>query len=107
MNFEVTLNGFDGGTDETDHLVKWISASDLAMVESYLELTGLKSHVQGVIEIQKGTPLTFADGIDVILEDHSCSHDDELQICSDLFAYSIEPGNTPTEWINESLSVLI
>lgn len=24
--FEVVLPGFDGGTDETDHLVRWVAA---------------------------------------------------------------------------------
>ena len=28
MNYEITAAGFDGGTDETDHLVIWVNDRD-------------------------------------------------------------------------------
>lgn len=31
--FEVEFPGFDGGTDETDHLIKWVTADNEAQVE--------------------------------------------------------------------------
>jgi hypothetical protein len=114
MNIEVTLNGFDGGSDETDNLVKWISAPNQAMVERYIDETGLRPHVQSVIEIREDTNLTFADGIDIILSDHSHAQSGEVKIAPslstcvgvELWAFSIEGYNKPEDWINESRLVL-
>lgn len=34
--FQITLKGYDGGTDTTDHLIIWISAIDRAQLDSLL-----------------------------------------------------------------------
>ena len=52
MILEITLPGFNGGTGETDHLVKWISAVDSSEVDRILTRTGLAtsaSPVGGII----------------------------------------------------------
>ena len=40
---EVTAPGFDGGTDETDHLVFWVSAATSADVDAAIKDTGAKN----------------------------------------------------------------
>lgn len=37
--FELALPGFDGGTDETDDLIVWVSAPDASVVEQLIEGT--------------------------------------------------------------------
>lgn len=49
--FEVVFKGFDGRTDKTDHLVKWIEAPTSQAVEYFLTAAKLVSKVRsGVIE---------------------------------------------------------
>ena len=31
--YEVVLKGFNGATDETDHLIKWVSSHDIESVK--------------------------------------------------------------------------
>lgn len=38
MIFEYTLPGFDGGTDKTDHLVKWVSAANKKAADAAMTL---------------------------------------------------------------------
>lgn len=38
--YEFTEPGFDGGTDETDHLVKWIAAERFEDATAYAALRG-------------------------------------------------------------------
>jgi hypothetical protein len=38
--FEATLKGFDGSTDNTDHLVKWVSAPSLESAEKAVKDAG-------------------------------------------------------------------
>lgn len=106
MNFDVTLKGFDGGTDETDDLVKWVSAPNIELVNRYIDATGLREHVRDVTPFREGDQLTFADGIDIILEDHSCDHEDEVRIADDLWMYSIEDGNRAEDWIKQRQLIL-
>ncbi len=52
--FEVVLIGFDGGTDATDHLVKWVWADDEATARAaasaeWGELPGFTGHAVGWI----------------------------------------------------------
>jgi hypothetical protein len=62
--FEVVLNGFNGGTDETDHLVKWVSAES----ESHVKL------VFDSLNPTKGYKINSTDihpdcsGIDMVLK---------------------------------------
>ena len=104
--FDVTLNGFDGETDVTDNLVKWVWAKDQAVVERYVELTGLKPHVRTIDPTHEGHELTFSDGINIILQD-SPSHEDAVEIAPDLWAFSIEQGNEPKDWIEESQEAVL
>lgn len=41
ITFEITLKGFDGDTDNTGHLVKWVNAPNLAALEKWLYETSL------------------------------------------------------------------
>lgn len=43
MILEITLPGFKGDLDGTDHLVKWVSALDSSEVDRILKRTGLAS----------------------------------------------------------------
>lgn len=38
--FEVVLKGFNGDSDETDHLIKWVAAQDAAQVRKYCATKG-------------------------------------------------------------------
>lgn len=38
--FEVTAKGYDGSTDETDHLVFWVNAPSIDLLEQAIEGTG-------------------------------------------------------------------
>ena len=93
MQFEVTLKGYDGGTDKTDHLVKWVIASSLVALEDWLDKSGLRPHVQGYYEMTIDTLLTFDDGIDVYL---SPGGEAKLEGKVDF---------DPQTWIDESLAV--
>jgi len=62
--YEVTLEGFDGGTDETDHLILWITAPNVKRVFAFLDGQGIK--YETVFPI--GVDLT-SGGIDYILTD--------------------------------------
>ena len=61
--FEATLKGFDGSTDNTDHLVKWVSASSLESAEKAVKDAGYELD-RPLEEITD--PLIFAnEGIDL------------------------------------------
>jgi len=55
--FEVTLPGFDGGTDETDHLVLWVAAPEAYSVQQLIE--GTEARFCG--EVEGNPPLEDAD----------------------------------------------
>ena len=78
--FEISLKGFDGNTDETDHLVKWINATDIQEVESWLETYDLTQFVaSGPFELEMPA-LSYADGVDVrVTEDGSNRERDEAR----------------------------
>lgn len=44
--FELVLNGFDGSSDQTDHLILWVWATDEHEVRSFIEVSGLASKIQ-------------------------------------------------------------
>ena len=37
QTFEITLKGFNGGTDKTDNLIKWVNSNDIRAVEKWVE----------------------------------------------------------------------
>ena len=69
INFEIILKGWDGSTDATDHLVKWVRAESKATLLQWLtaiEIDIDMLHSPPTEHEQQG-PLGFEDGIDVIL----------------------------------------
>ena len=68
--FDVTLNGFDGESDETDHLVKWVSAPSYAALQKFITRSNLEGsvltmHDMGDLRSKYGPE----DGVDVIVGD--------------------------------------
>ena len=59
--YEVELNGFNGGTDKTNHLIKWINAGHLEQVQDYIGI----GNYQNITKLDR--LLTKADGVDTIL----------------------------------------
>jgi hypothetical protein len=51
--FEVTLKGFQGGTDETDNLVKWVIAPNRKALNSFLERGELRHHVAEIQQLSE------------------------------------------------------
>jgi hypothetical protein len=51
--FEVTLRGFQGGTDETDDLVKWVLAPNRESLEFFIDREELRSHVAEVQQLSE------------------------------------------------------
>jgi hypothetical protein len=96
QTFDVTLNGFDGGTDETDHLVKWVDAPDEQTLEDWLRATGLYEHCQEQSPDGKRwmpiTKMEFGEGLDVRVDDT-------------VETFNGEPFN-PQDWIEQSQLVL-
>lgn len=103
MQFEITLKGWDGNTDRTDHLVKWVWCRDEHQLRTYLSQSGLWAMVEDVAEIYPGCQLTFADGVDIVLAEAPAA-DDAFQV-GDLWVHWMEAGNHPGEWMAESIAV--
>ena len=69
-HFEITLKGFNGGTDETDHLVIWVSApvAYVGEVEDMLDEIGVGHLVESVVMMASHERVkASADGIDFYL----------------------------------------
>jgi hypothetical protein len=64
--FDVTLNGFDGGTDKTDHLVKWVRAESRSILDQWLKLCGITDSVRDITDIGHHAT-AFDQGVDVKL----------------------------------------
>lgn len=45
ITFEITLLGFDGRTDATDHLVRWVNATDRVALDRWLDENSLDYHL--------------------------------------------------------------
>lgn len=65
--YDVTLKGYCGSTDATDHLVKWIKAESKAVVTAWLEAIGVMDIVQAITPMAMVGDLGKTDGIDVEL----------------------------------------
>lgn len=91
--FDVTLKGFNGDTDETDELVKWVIAPSREVLDQWLAKQGLTDLVQTIDEMEHASEYTFADGVDVVLDEHSGA------IC--------EGVNPQSEWHKEVTLLLI
>lgn len=63
--YELTQQGFNGATDATDHLIKWVSASSIESARDFS-----KTLIPPVVEVRHIEWLdnaTEADGIDYVL----------------------------------------
>jgi hypothetical protein len=69
MIFEVTLPGFDGDTDATDHLIKWISAPNIIAVHGYLSSVGIGILDCTLEEAALPEDIGTDDGVDLVLDD--------------------------------------
>ena len=108
--FDVTLKGFDGGTDKTDHLVKWIRASNRQILDQWLEKTGIAEVVDDIRDIADYA-LCFEEGIDVrLLENFDVANSNPnisslvIQNCDDYFQITKEEFD-PKVWIEESKAI--
>ncbi len=63
--YDVTLNGYQSDTDETDHLVKWVMAPKRDVLDKFLH--GVE-FIQSISEMGKHADAYTPDhGVDVIL----------------------------------------
>jgi hypothetical protein len=87
--FEVTLKGFDGNTDATDHLVKWVQAENLEALNAWLEDQQVTEHLHEPPRLMDGCDhYDFADGVDakVFSDGSHCQ------------------GLGPQQWVKDSLA---
>jgi len=49
--YEATLKGFDGSTDKTDNLIKWIEAETIAQATEYCHSMGYVFTLEGIIRL--------------------------------------------------------
>jgi hypothetical protein len=63
--FEVTLPGFDGSTDETEDLIKWIKAPDVASVANFIDQLNITGCM---IEKLDNQNVDFVDGVEFFSE---------------------------------------
>jgi len=66
MIFDLTLAGFNGHTDTTDHLVKWVKAPHREAVVRFAAAHGLEGYTLDRLEGRDD--YTFEDGVDVQLD---------------------------------------
>ena len=73
--YELTLEGFDINTDETDQLVKWINAPTKESLEMFLERVWQPDNFR-VMDLLQETPrllsgrkLKVCDGVDIVLDE--------------------------------------
>lgn len=82
--FEVILEGFDGSTDKTDHLVKWVQAELIEHVKAMLSC--LNSPVREINEIDMRDHKLF----DLIVSPSFFERDGRLQLALTVSSKDIE-----------------
>lgn len=103
--FDVTLKGFDGGTDKTDHLVKWVRAENRSILDQWLKLCGIIDSVSDVADIEQNAffDVSFDDGVDVklslVMPDPDKSY--SVKNCGEFFQITREPFDAQN-WVKES-----
>ena len=66
--YELELNGYQGGTDRYDHLIKWVLVEgDAEVLTDYLAKVGLELHWNEIERLSHCDNYLFADGIDLIV----------------------------------------
>lgn len=109
QTYDVTLIGFDGGTDATDHLVKWVRAPCEATLQLWLREIGLWDHMTMIsgkpnvrwVEVHGET---YDDGVNVFLLDEPTGDHVEVEYRPGSWQQTKEPFD-PQEWIDESRAV--
>ena len=105
--FDVTLKGFDSGTDQTDHLVKWVRAKSRSILDRWLSLCGITDAVRDITDIGHHAT-AFDQGIDVKLSlvmpdvGEPCI----VRNCGEFFQIT-KSNFDPLNWIKESESAQI
>lgn len=66
--FEVTLEGYDSSSPDTDDRVKWVKAPNRVMVEDLAAWQGWK--VTQIDVLKNRSHYTIPDGVDAILDEH-------------------------------------
>lgn len=64
--YDVTLKGFDGSTDRTDNLVKWVNAPSIEAVNAFVARLGFPLH--GKPFVAHDVLVAMGDGVDVIID---------------------------------------
>ena len=105
--FDVTLKGFDGGTDKTDHLVKWVRAENRVILDRWLESCGLTDCVRDVTDIAHHA-VSFDAGLDVKLSYVMPSPGESCYVRNfgDIFQITKKEFD-PSDWIKESNFCLV
>jgi hypothetical protein len=62
--YQITLPGYDGSTDRTDHLIKWVNAPCLEDAQVFARSLGVEI---STVELLEGRKLGFEDGVDFII----------------------------------------
>ena len=72
ISFQLTLKGYNGATDKTDHLVKWVNTPTRGALDTFIRDQSLN-----VVEINElsapnwwGRVLGFDEGVDVELNEN-------------------------------------
>jgi hypothetical protein len=65
QTFQVTLKGYDPSTSETDHLVKWVNATNIIDVQTLAATQGWE--YTEIEPLSGGHCLTYEDGVDFII----------------------------------------
>jgi hypothetical protein len=94
--YVLTFKGFDGSTDETDNLVRWVYSPSRRVISKWIEQKQLLPHLQEFekMEDDEGLTLTLADGVDILLREED----------GEILETRAEPEATPEYWINLSLA---
>lgn len=86
--FDVTLRGYDGDTDTTDHLVKWVLAPDLDTLKRWLSKMGMRLHSDPYDMGDYAAQYDWADGIDLKLFENG--------------TFEFNEGQSANRWYRES-----
>ncbi len=71
--YELTLKGFDGSTDKTDHLIKWIRANNREELDHWIEKNALTDYLDPNCDIAdlRGLSCVPKGGVDFIVGKNS------------------------------------
>jgi hypothetical protein len=86
MMYELTLKGWDGSSDSTDHLVKWVKVSSYEVLERWLAVHNLTIWLAEPPEdASELGDCDFDEGLNVAIEDDG--------------EYACAAGDGPEDWI--------